>query len=92
MKDSYMKDLFEGDPLPDKLQIIISVNKDDDMITVSKCLNPEFDMQVLTEGLASLIMIASKYTEKNPLETLDIVHKKLKTAVLFHGKMEKPQS
>lgn len=68
----------------DKLEIIISVSKSDDTITVSKCLDPEFDMDVLTEALASLILINSKYTERKPEAVLVAVHKKLANAVTYH--------
>lgn len=73
----------------DILQIIVTVNKKDDLITVSKGIDPEFDLEVLTEALASLIMVASKFTEKTPEKVLETVHNKLQIAVKFHGKIER---
>lgn len=89
MKETYDADLFGGEPMPDKLQIIVSVNRDNDEISVSKCIDPQFDLEILTEALASLIIIAGKYTEKSPKKVLEDINSKLKNAVLFHGKIER---
>lgn len=68
----------------DFFEIVIRVKKETDEITVSQCVDPQFDLDVLTEGLASLLMVNGKYTERPVLKVLDDVYGKLKAAVSFH--------
>lgn len=75
-------------PAPNIIQIVIQVNKDNDEITVSKCIDPQFDLDILTEGLASIICVNAKYTERAPERVLEDVHRKLKTAVTVHGNIK----
>lgn len=85
------KETSLGGDGPEYLSITISVKKESDEISVSKCLDPQFDMEVLTEGLASLIMVNSKYTERNPLKVLEAVYKQLENAVKFHGTIRRSE-
>lgn len=75
--------------MDDTLQIIIKVNKNDDTIAVSKCIDPDFDLDVLTEGLASILILNGKFTERSPLKVLEAVHNKLQNAIKFHGSISK---
>lgn len=76
-------------PLPEFLQIVVTVKRDSDEITISKCLDPQFDLEVLTEAVASLIIVNGKYTESKPEAVLKDVYNKLDKAIKFHGKIIK---
>lgn len=88
---STLTEIHPDGPEPDILQLIVTVYKENDTISVSQCRDPQFDLDVLTEALASLILINGKYTEKAPSEVLKAVHSKLLSAVKFHDNIMKSE-
>lgn len=89
--ESPLTEFHPDGPEPDILQITVTVYKENDTISVSQCRDPQFDLDVMTEGLASIILIAAKYTERSASEVLKAVHSKLLNAVKFHDNIMKSE-
>ena len=59
---------LEPKPVPKNPSITVSIrpaiNPDEgDMVYLSECVDPIFDMKLLSEGVATAMIIAAKYTE-----------------------------
>lgn len=79
---------LEGTPVPEKPQITITLERkpgEDDLLWLSQCVDPVFDMNLVTEALATQICIAADYQQISPERVLKEVVDILKTVVKFRG-------
>lgn len=64
------------------ISIAVEVDKDN-IISVSKCIDPQFDLNLLTEALGIAVLVNARYTETTPEQVLKQVNKLLKASVAF---------
>jgi len=89
-----MADIKGLDPeIPPKPSITVTIERggEEDMVWLTQCVDPLFDAQILSEGLATAIVVAAKYTEKPLEEVLQEVVHKLEEAVRWHGTIKRSE-
>ncbi len=76
-----------GPEIPEKPTITITLERKDaeDIIWLTQCVDPLFDMQLVSEALATQIVIAAKYTQRKPEDVLKEVVDILTNVVNFRG-------
>lgn len=69
-----------------KISINVEVDGKDE-IFVTQAVNPQFDLNLMTEALGMMILVASKYTERPPEDVLADTVKTLRSSVKFKEKV-----
>lgn len=85
---------FKPDPdLPEKPHVTVHLERgpQEDTIWLSQCVDPQFDMQLLCEGLSTAIVVAAKYTERDPKDVLAEVVHNMTQAVAHHGNIKRKE-
>lgn len=80
-----------GKEIPAKVQITINLeqNLKEDVVWLTECVDPLFDLSLVAEALATSIAIAAAYTGRTPENVLEEVVNRLTTAVKWHGKIRR---
>lgn len=83
-----------GPEIPEKPQITITLERQDleDVIWLTQCVDPLFDMQMISEALATQIVIAAKYSNRTPEQVLKEVVDILTNVVKFRGTVRRSES
>lgn len=82
---------LDGPPIPEKPSVTIYLERGprEDTIWLSQCVDPQFDMQLIAEGLATAIVMAAKYRGIDPVTQLAEVVENLQQGVKFHGTIKR---
>lgn len=78
---------LEGRPIPERPQITISLERKEgeDVLWLTQCVDPLFDMNIVAEALATQICIAADYQQVKHEIVLKQVVDILKNIVKFRG-------
>lgn len=82
-----------GPDIPEKPSITVHLERGskEDMVWLSQCVDPAFDMRLLAEGLATAVVIAAKYQDMAPQKLLEEVVHNLTEQVKWHGTIKRKE-